>query len=453
MGSDGPRFAAIVDALADDIGAGRLKPGDQLPTQRELADRLGVSIGTVTRAYAAAERRGLVRGEIGRGTFVAGSAAGEYGGSEIGPRAPGMIDLAVTHPLYLLDPDLSRTLEELAQRPGLPELLQYQPNAGMPRHREAGAAWASRFGFDADPENVLVCSGTQHALTVALTTVVGRGGSLFVEELSYPGIKALANVLELKLVPLPVDEDGLKPESFEAACRQRRAKALLTIPTIHNPLTYTMSRERRREIAAIATRYDVAIIEDAIHHLLAEDPPPPLSVFAADNSYFVAALSKVVTGGLRVAFLVAPSVAVDQLTQAIWATNWMTAPLCVEIAATWIADGTADETIRRKKAEAHARVLIARELLAGHRLRSDDHGHHVWLELPEGWESAAAFAAEAGRRGVAVAPADAFTMGGKIPNAVRLSLSAPRDRESMTKALRKLERLLSERPCCGPPIV
>jgi DNA-binding transcriptional MocR family regulator len=453
MGPGKPRYAAILDALAGDIEAGRLKPGDRLPTQRELADRLEVSVGTITRAYAAAERRGLVRGEIGRGTFVAGAAAERYRGSELVSKGPGVIDLSVTHPLYAQGPDLSSVLRELARSPQLSELLHYQQNQGMQRHREAGAVWSARVGMDTQADNVLVCAGTQHALTVTLTSVVGRGGSLFVEELTYPGIKALANLLEIKLVPLPVDEDGLIPDAFESACRQRRAKALFTIPTIHNPLALTMPAARRREIASIAARYDVPVIEDAIHHLLADDPPPPISAFEPHIGYCIAALSKVVAGGLRVAYLVGPPDTTDQLTQAIWATNWVTAPLCGEIAARWIEDGTAEHTIQRKRAEAAARVVIAREVLAGRDVRADDHGLHAWLELPPPWESAAAFAAEARRRGVAVAPADVFAVGGNIPNAVRLSLSAPFDRDTMTQALRKIARLLDDAPCCGPPMV
>jgi len=453
MGPGKPRYAAIVDALAGDIDAGRLKPGEQLPTHRELADRLDVSVGTITRAYAAAERRGLVRGEIGRGTFVAGAATGQYRGAELGARTPGVIDLAVTHPLYSQGPDLSSVLRDLSRTPQLNELLHYQPNQGLWRHREAGAVWMSRFGLETTADNVLICAGTQHALTVTLTSVVGRGGSLFVEELTYPGIKALANLLEIKLVPLPVDEEGLIPDAFESACRQRRAKALFTIPTIHNPLTFTMPETRRREVASIAARYDVPIVEDAIHHLLADDPPPPLSAFEPQISYCIAAMSKVVAGGLRVAYLVAPREAVDQLTQAIWATNWVTAPLCGEIAARWIEDGTAENTIQRKRSEAAARVVIAREVLSCRDLYADDHGLHAWLELPQPWESAAGFAAEARRRGVAVAPADVFAVGGKIPNAVRLSLSAPFDRDVVTQALRKIARLLDDAPCCGPPIV
>ncbi|MDH3215146.1 MAG: PLP-dependent aminotransferase family protein [Candidatus Krumholzibacteria bacterium] len=453
IGPNKPLYAAIARALAEDIGAGRLRPGDELPTQRELADGLGVSVGTITRAYRAAERRGLIRGEIGRGTFVTGAPMDEYGAAEFEPTTPGVIDLAVVRPLYGLDPDLAPAMRELARLPALPELLHYQPNAGMRRHRAAGSQWVSRFGVHSDAENVIVCAGTQHALTVTLSTLCKPGDSLFVEELTYPGLRALANLLKLKMVPLPTDGDGLIPAAFESACRQRRASALFAMPTIHNPLTVTIPEARRREIAGIASKYGVAIIEDAINHLLADDPPPPLSVFAPEISYFIAAMSKVVTGGLRVAYLVAPKDSIDLLTRAVWATNWMTAPLCAEIATMWIENGTADNTLGHKRTEARDRVNIAREILDGFELRCNDFGHHAWLTLPDPWRSAAQFAEEARRRGVAVASADVFAVGGNPPVGVRLSLSAPPDREVLSAGLRKLKQVLGAGPGLGSAIV
>jgi DNA-binding transcriptional MocR family regulator len=86
-------------------------------------------------------------------------------------------------------------------------------------------------------------------------------------------------------------------------------------------------------------------------------------------------------------------------------------------------------------------------------LKTSDCGYHAWLEIPGAWDSAAGFATEARRRGVVVSPADVFATGGNVPNAVRLSLSAPNDRDALTHGLNKLARLLSETPCCGPPVV
>lgn len=453
ISADKPRHAALLDALVADVHSGRLKPGSRLPTQRELAEQLGLSLGTVTRAYAAAQRRGLIKGEIGRGTFVMGEGDDRYGAAEFDLNRPGIIDLAVVRPLYDLEPDLAGTLRRLARRPGLSDLLYYQPNAGTLRHRKAGADWATRYGIETGPDRVLVCAGTQHALTVTLSAVCKPGDALLVEELTYPGVRALANLLELKLIPLAMDDGGLIPESFEAACRQGRAKVLFTMPTGHNPTTATIPAERRREIAELAARFEVAVVEDTVNHLLAENPPPPLCAFAPEVGYFMASLSKAVTGGLRVAYLVAPERSVPDLTKAVWATNWMTAPLCAEIAAMWIEEGTADETCTRKKAEARRRVALAREILKDFDVRCDDNGHHAWLSLPECWRGAAQFAEEARRAGVAVAPADLFCVGPNAPAAVRLALSTPGNMETLSAGLVKLKNLLAGPPGLGAAIL
>jgi DNA-binding transcriptional MocR family regulator len=260
-------------------------------------------------------------------------------------------------------------------------------------------------------------------------------------------------LLNLKVVGIPMDRYGIVPDEFESACRSRRGKALYTIPTIHNPTATTLSRTRRKAIARIAERYAVAIIEDPVHHLLADDPPPPLSCYAPENSFFIAGMSKVVTGGLRTAFLITPPRWLDAMVQGVWATAWMTSPLCAEITTMWIKDGTADATVERKRKESAARVELAREKLPERSLTAARCGYHAWLRLPEHWDSAA-FANEARRRGAAVTASAWFVAAGEeAPRAVRLSLSAPRTREAVANGLDVVAGLLAESPGTGPPII
>jgi DNA-binding transcriptional MocR family regulator len=452
ISSKKPLYLAVVEAIVKDIEDGRLKVGDRLPTQREMADLLELSVGTITRAYSVVERRGLIRGEIGRGTFVAGGERDEYGATEFELDTPGMIDLAVVRPLYHLDPDLSQTMRAMTRRSDLSKLLHYQPNGGMRRHREMGASWVARYDIESHADRIIVCAGAQHALLVTLSSLCRPGDSIFVEELTYPGIKAVARLLDLKLVPLAMDTDGLIPGAFASACVQHNANVLVTIPTIHNPTTATIPDTRRREIAGIAAKNNVAIVEDAVNHLLADDPPLPFAALYPD-SFFIAAVSKVVTGGIRVAYLAAPVGSIESLTRAVWASNWMTAPLCAEIASLWIEDGTADETMRRKREEAAKRVKTAREILAGYELSCDDCCHHAWLLLPHAWSGAAQFADEARRYGVAVAPSDLFNVAGNPPAAVRLSLSATRNTEALAEGLKKLKSILRGPSGLGAAIV
>src|SRR5579862_1224207 len=263
----GPRYLALAEAIAQDVAAGRLPPGFRMPTQRELADHLGVTVGTVSRGYAAAARRGLLSGEVGRGTFVKGAAEDQA--------AAASVDLARNHPpLSPMGPEivlLRDTLRAFAEGAELHRSLLYAPDGGHPHHREAGARWVRSAGLDATPETTLVCGGSQHALTTVFSALLGPGDHLACEGLTYPGTKAVASLLRLHLEGLAIDEDGLDPDAFEDSCR-RGLKVLYCAPTIHNPTASVMPISRRERIAAIANRYDVLIVEDDVHALLPDAP-------------------------------------------------------------------------------------------------------------------------------------------------------------------------------------
>ena len=161
---DGPRYLAIADALAADIESGRLEPGARLPTHRDLADRLGVTVGTVSRAYEEADRRGLIRGEVGRGTFVRPPVGGELRHDRPDGVGGAAIDLSLNFPIPDIDDRrLGATLVSMAGRRGLSSLLEYQPHAGALRHRAAGAAWLARSGFPAPRLEAPALAPARHA--------------------------------------------------------------------------------------------------------------------------------------------------------------------------------------------------------------------------------------------------------------------------------------------------
>ncbi len=444
----GPRYIAIADALANDIEGGVLHPGDRLPTHRDLAQRLGVNVGTVTRAYGEAERRGLTGGEVGRGTFVRPRPSIPTPHVDrafsIGRRVPGeLIDLAVNKPL--LGPHsriLASTLAELAARADLTAALSYQPDAGSPTHRAAGADWLSRFGLEAPPHQVVVTAGGQHALAATLSTLTEPGDTVLCEALTYPGIKAAASLLRLKLQGVLMDEQGMLPESLELACWSSGARVLYCMPTLQNPTTAVMSDERRRAVLEIAERYDLSIIEDDVCGVLHPDSPPRLAASAPSRCFYLTSLSKALSPGLRVGYLLAPECKVKQVAGAVRATTWMAAPLMAEIAATWIADGTADRLLEWQRRQAEERRNLAAECLDGFRLVTQTCGLHAWLPLPEPWR-AAEFDNEARAQGVAVTPADIFAAGRTIaPRAVRLGLGATEDHADLRAGLAVLATLL-----------
>lgn len=446
----GPRYLAIVSAIAEDIERGNLRAGDQMPTHRDLAGVLGVTTGTITRAYTEAAKRGLLVGETGRGTFVRTTLMDD---SFAGPSASEdeeIIDLSFNiPPLSVGDPlgqALTNTLTNLATRPGLSAMMTYQPAIGLERHREAGAAWAARSGLRVDAEQVITCSGALHAMTVVFSTLTKPGDSVFTESLTYPGMKNLAHLLHLRLKGLPTDEEGIIPEAFDEACRRDSARILYTIPTIQNPLGTVVPEARRREIAAIAAEHNVAIVEDDVHSFMLSSPPLPLSSFAPENSYYILSLSKSIAPGMRIAYLVAPERMVEPLATSLRATVWMAAPLMAEIASEWIRDGTADRLMDQKRSEATTRQLMASEILSGFEFDAHPFSFHLWLHLPEPWRSNE-FAAQSRRRGVLVTPAEAFVPGREEPpHAVRVCIGAPRSRAQLEKGLGIVRSVLQETP-------
>src|SRR5260370_10779139 len=160
----GPRYRAIAEALAADIRDGRLTPGTRLPTHRDLAWRLHVTVGTVSRAYAEAERRGLIGGEVGRGTYVREPASARVlSFMRPQPERADFVDLSFNYPMVGEEaPAVAAVLTRLAASNDLDPLLHYCPSAGRRADREAGAAWIARSGLDAKPQRVIVTTSGPH---------------------------------------------------------------------------------------------------------------------------------------------------------------------------------------------------------------------------------------------------------------------------------------------------
>ncbi len=433
---------ALADALERDAASGRLAPGCRLPTHRDLADFLGVTVGTVTRAYKEAARRGLVSGETGRGTYLRASGLEKTAFSVTENARAGVVDMGFTSPFPALDPDLGQALASLARRPDVQELLLYQPSKGRLRDRETGVLWAKRHGLRLGPENVVVCCGGQNALLCALMALFRPGERIAADAASYPMFKTLARRLGLVLVPVKGDEGGMLPDALAEVCRKAPVSGLYVMPSCHNPTTVSLSPLRRRELANIAETFDLRILEDGAYDVACGDGGEPLAALTPKRTVFAAGVSKALAGGLRLSFLYAPEDMIPKLERAAADVVWTAPPLMAEIARLWLDDGTADAVIARKRAEAAARNVAAGEILAGLGLRQRKRGLFAWLFLPEPWR-AEDFTREAAERGVVVIPDEVFLTGQiPSPHAVRLALSRPDDRRSMEKGLRIIRELL-----------
>lgn len=454
-GRRGSKYLQIVEALSDDIASGVLLPGTRLPPHRELAYRLELSPNTTSRAYAEGVARALLRGEVGRGTFVreTGGLSPFASPADMRRHLSGPIDVSRNLPAPGLAAEhLASTLAELSQTQNLQSLLDYQTEADLARHSEAAITWLGRSGVAATQDEVVITNGAQHGILAALMAVAQPQDLLLTEELTYAPVRQMAERLDLKLASAPMDDAGLCPDRLSEICKHRAVKALYFTPTLQTPTTATMSESRRRAVAETARRHDVLLIEDDVFGLLKPEPVYPVATYAPERSIYITSTSKCLAPGLRAGFLRAPREIAAAIRAAVKLTCWMTPPLMAEIAARWISDGTADHLTAVQRDIASRRQTMARSVLAGHDIRADPFGLHLWLKLPKHWSSDA-FRAEAERRNVRVTEGSAFasTPGAEV-QAVRLCLSHEMDECRLKLGLDTLRKLL-DGPSPGPALI
>lgn len=436
---EGPRpiYLKIADALAAARSSGRLQPGDRLPPQRELARFLGVDLTTVTRAFTEARRRNLIDATAGRGTFV---TPGE-------PEEP-ILDLGMNippAPLGFSLPALIRGgIEGLLKRSSAEALLSYHPGPGSPAERAAGSSWLAARGDRLPVERMAVGSGAQALLTAVLLTQTREGDTILTDALTYPGLIALAEATGRKLAGVGGDDDGMRPDDLEEEARRHGARVLYLNPTLHNPTALTMPEARRRDLARMAGKLDLTIIEDDPYSRLLIAPPPAFLALAPERTIHVATMAKCISPFLRSAFLAAPDAdTVERIAAAIRGTTMMAPPLMTGLACEWVRSGLAGEIAAAVRAEAQARQNIARNILPND-FATAQTSLHLWYPL-KGPLRSLELADLARRRGLALSPAEEFSVEPGTANGVRLALGAASSRERLEEGLRGLVSILAGR--------
>jgi DNA-binding transcriptional MocR family regulator len=438
----GPVYRAIADAIDEDVQNGALRAGARLPPHRDLADHLGVTVTTITRAYTEAARRGLTSGHVGRGTFIRGNEPDERS-SESAP-----FDLSIN--ILMPDKEVANLQPRLFQRRVLPwtQILGYGPTKGHLRHRQSMAAWLARTGLVVDPEHLVLTGGAQHGLAAAFAALLKPGDTLLTEELTYAGARALAQQQRLKLRGVAMDAEGLRPDALETACRATRARVLYCMPRLQNPTSAIMTDRRRRQIAALAEKYRLIVIEDDVYGFLSPETAP-LAALIPQRSVFVTSLSKSLFPGMRLGCVAAPPDILEKVSAVVWATMIMASPIGADLLSGWIEDGTAARIAEWKRHEVAARQSMARRLLDGQRMQTHQASPHIWLHLPARW-SADAFVSQARARGVIVNASSQFVTRlastDQLPRAVRICLGPPRTRAGLEQALAAIRQTLAGQP-------
>ncbi|WP_413206689.1 PLP-dependent aminotransferase family protein [Rhodospirillum sp. A1_3_36] len=446
-GRRGPKYRQILDALTEEIEAGTLVPGMRLPPHRDLAYALGVSANTTSRAYAEGVARALLRGEVGRGTYVRelpGPAPHEGPMDLCRPPAEGPIDLSRNLPapgdgaMYL-----AQTLAELSRGADLRGLLDYQTEAGQPGQVVALVRWLEGLGVPSLRDEVVITIGAQHGILATLMAVTQPGDLLATEALTYAPLRAMARRLGLRTRAVAMDGKGLSPQALDALCREASVRALYLTPTFQTPTGVTLEADRRAELVAIARRHDLLVIEDDVFGSLAPVRPPALATLAPERTIYLTSLSKCLGPGLRVGMAKAPKALAECIRGSVTLSCWMPPPLMAEVAACWIREGSATRMAEARQVGTARRRTLAREVLGGLDAGVGDYAPHVWLVAPEGW-TADSLRAEAARRGVWITEGAAFaTDPATCPEAVRICLGHEADEGRLRRGLACLRDILS----------
>jgi DNA-binding transcriptional MocR family regulator len=437
----GPIYREIADAIGREIESGRLKPGGRLPTQRVLARQLGVTLTTVTRAYVEAQRRGLLSGEVGRGTFV------RPGALDIEGPEQGVLDLAVNAlmPLPYME-ELADRLAAAVPRSAGARIFSYQHHAGARHNRAAGSAWIGWTGLDAPIERVILTGGGQHAILLSLMSLAKPGDEILVEEFTYPGMTDLAAHLHLRLRTVALDREGIVPDSLDEACRSGTPAALYCISSFQNPTAALMSERRRQQIATIAVQHRLTVIEDDVFGFLAPEVKPLSSYLPEDQFFYITSTSKSIAPGIRIGYLLAPAAAIERLSASVLRTLVNAPPAMAELATSLITEGVAGRIAEWKGKEIAERQTIAARVLAGLDVQTQSKSPHLWVRLPQPWHTDA-FVARARHRGILLNSAESFAVGHETDvQAVRITLGPPATRSALEEGLSEIVKMLNRVP-------
>ncbi|MBK9614209.1 MAG: PLP-dependent aminotransferase family protein [Uliginosibacterium sp.] len=439
----GPLFRQIEQQLREQIEEGRYPPGARLPSTRQLAEELGVSRITVKNAYAELESDGLIGPREGSGTYVLPPCCLCEAGTEdeagqtwplwqvealaqnppppterppLGDGHPAPVDFTgAGDPRLFPAREFMQTMAAVIRHDGA-EVLGYGPlQQQCPSLRHTIAQMLTNNGILCTEDEILLTTGSQQALALVCHALLKRGDAVLVEDPSYNFALALFRTLGLKLIGVPVDAEGMCVELIEPLLQKHRPRLIYTMPNFQNPTGACLSGERRRQLLALADRYNIPILEDDYAGDLRYEGRAQPAIKRLDPGgrvIYVGSFSKMLMPGLRVGYLLAEGPIRGILARHKRVTDLATSPLILRALEHFMSIGRYQAHLRRagraygKRRDALL-AAIRRHLPASVRIEAPQGGLFAWLQLPAGID-AEALLDQARRSGVLFAPGSRF---------------------------------------------
>ena len=436
-----PLFQQVQNHLRTHIQTGQLAPGTRLPATRQLAKDLEISRITVQNAYANLESEGLITNREGSGAYVASSGLLKTAVTATSlsslplwqqnlseptnnilspdptqPPHPDLISFTgVGDPKQFPLKDFYKSLRTIFQQKGIEALAYGELGAGYLPLRQTIAHILASQGIQTHPENVLITTGSQQALALVCQVLLKPGDVVLVEQPTYNMALDLFRALDLKIVGVPIDKNGLQVEQLEPLLQQYHPKLLYTIPNFQNPSGICLSKERRWQLLTLAERYNLPILEDDFVGDLRYNGRSLPAIKALDPDgrvIYVGTFSKMLMPGLRVGYLVADGPVFDRLVQLKQVNDLTTSSLIQHTLNEYVSVGRYQSHLRRsvrlyrKRRDAMV-AAIEKHLPSDVQVIPPQGGLFVWLRLPDAL-SASALLPLAAQVGVAYAPGSWF---------------------------------------------
>jgi DNA-binding transcriptional MocR family regulator len=435
-----PIYISLAGLLEQDILNGRLAPNTLLPPQRELADFLDVNLSTITRAFKLCEMKCLIHATIGKGTFVSPNAVFENTGIQ---NSENYIELGPIHPYDQFNSVITGVARTVLQRSYSEKLFELGFTAGYNRHRRTAQKWLSDFRIEVSDEDIILTSGTQNALVVSLLSLFNAGDKIAADSFTYLNFIRLAKQLNIQLIPIDSDSQGMLPDELEKQCRLLNIKGIYLMPSCANPTGNTMPPERRKAVSSIISRQNIILLEDDTYGFIADDRISPLAALIPEHTVYLHGLSKSISAGLRIAYLVVPHYLQQVFLNTSNNINLKIPLLNAEIASELIESGAAREIINKKCMLSRERNRLYSKYFKTNPA-ANPCNFFQWLPLPSGCNGYN-FEIQARKQGVNILCSDRFAVGNTSGfSAVRVATCSPSTIVELETGLQRIFHLIGE---------
>ncbi|AEP85467.1 aminotransferase-like domain-containing protein [Bacillus spizizenii] len=407
-----PKYRQIVHFIKEKIGNGEWPIGSQIPSQRTLAKDFQVNRSTVITALEELMADGLIEGRMGKGTVVINNTWTLLAKNSA-PNWDQYVTSGIQQPsqkivqeinqsesnmdlIQLSKGELSTEIFPLTAMKEMMgkvsqnmEAFGYEEPKGYFPLREALSNYLRTFGINASSSSILIVSGALQALQLISMGLLQRGSTVYLDQPSYLYSLHVFQSAGMKLTGLPMDNEGLLPGNLHITRGERGRAILYTNPCFHNPTGILMSQKRREEIIAASENTQLPIIEDDIYRELWIDEIPPYPIKTIDKNghvLYIGSLSKTLSPGLRIGWIVGPEPVIERLSDIKMQTDYGSSSLSQRVAAEWFTSGQYQQHLEKVRQQLKVRRELALSALETHlkdvaTWNMPKGGFFVWIKI------------------------------------------------------------------------